>query len=88
MTEYLFTIPKALDLTRMKQIVAACENEIYFESEEGDRIALKSTLGQLIFFSMFHDLEFLHTKSHLRCFGKKDKERLSEILTLITDESR
>ena len=85
MNEYIFTFPQNLDLSLMKKIVTECENDVYFESNEGDRIALKSTLGQFIFFSMFQDLDFLHTESRIRCLGESDCHRLSTVLNIVPE---
>lgn len=82
MKEYYFSFPEQLDFSMLKNLIHQCENEVIFESTEGDRIALKSALGQFIFFSMSCELDFLHTNACLHCTGEHDRALLSQVLTL------
>lgn len=52
MKEYYFSFPEELDFSMLKNLVHQCENDVIFESTEGDRIALKSALGQFFFFDV------------------------------------
>ncbi len=81
MTEYYFTLPVKPDLDALKLLVIACENEVYFESTEGDRIALKSTLGQYLFFTIIRNADLL-TNSYIHCTGEHDKTLLKTQLML------
>lgn len=81
MTEYYFTLPANPDLDALNLLVITCENEVYFESTEGDRIALKSTLGQYLFFTIIRNADLL-ANSYIHCTGEHDKTLLKTQLIL------
>ena len=49
MKDFYFQITGQTDLNALIKLVAKCDNDVYYESTDGDRIALKSTFGQFIF---------------------------------------
>lgn len=52
--------PNINKLNFLKQ-VQKCNGEVLFETSEGDRIALKSTLSQYIFFTIVSNPELLQS---------------------------
>lgn len=83
MTEYKYTLTGGLHIEKFVDYVNECENEVFFESTEGDRISLKSTLGQFFFFALMKHPECLPDGSCIRCLGEHDYNILSSILISI-----
>ena len=81
MTDYYFILPEHFDLTALKNCVKSCENEVYFETTDGDNIALKSVLGQYLFLTIVQNFDSL-SDAQIHCIGKADKARLEHILIL------
>lgn len=79
MKDYYYQFPTESNLFEIMTVIENCENNVYFESDEGDRIALKSTLGQFIFFSL-NRLPDLSAGAHIHCLGEHDKLLLSRVL--------
>ncbi len=74
--DFTFPFSKITDLKNFLKAVKKCENEVYFKSAEGDRLALRSSFCQLI-------LCFLCSKRKppeqavIHCLGKHDSQILS-----------
>ncbi len=62
----------------LKQVQNCC-SEVLFESPEGDRIALKSTLSQYIFCTIASNPELLQSGT-IRFEKEEDKMLLSDFL--------
>lgn len=73
--EYTFPFNNTIDLKSFLEDVRKCEKEVYFETTEGDRLALHSTLSQFILCSLCNQPQLLADAS-IRCCGKHDKEIL------------
>lgn len=85
MKDFYFHISKQVDLNALKTLVEKCDNDVYYENDDGDKIALKSTLGQFIFFSLNYALDMLPQNSWIHCRGISDQNRLSQLLIPCTD---
>ncbi len=59
--------------------VRTCSRDVLFETEEGDRIALKSTLSQYIFCTIASNPELLRSGT-IRFTLEEDRELLKEFL--------
>lgn len=59
--------------------VQKCSDEVLFETPEGDRIALKSTLSQYIFCTIASNPELLQNGT-VRFKQEKDKKLLEDFL--------
>ena len=81
MTDYYFTLPEQYDLTALKNCICSCENEVYFETTDGDYIALKSALGQYLFLTIVQNFDSL-SDARIHCTGRADRTRLEHILIL------
>ena len=47
--EYVFPFKNTINLKTFLEDVTKCEQEVLFESTEGDKLALKSSLSRFIF---------------------------------------
>ena len=61
------------------EAVQSCTADVYFCSDEGDRLNLKSTLSQFLFASICGDREFL-SGGHVECAAEQDYVRLAPYL--------
>ncbi len=59
--------------------VRTCSRDVLFETEEGDRIALKSTLSQYIFCTIASNQELLQSGT-IRFIAEEDRELLQDYL--------
>lgn len=84
MKDFYFYITDQMDLNALKTLVDECDHDVYYESRDGDKIALKSTLGQFIFFSLNDALDIIPQDSWIHCVGVSDHKRLSQLLTPCT----
>ena len=50
--EYTFPFNNAIDLKKFLEDIKKCEGEVFFESTEGDKLALRSALTQFILYSI------------------------------------
>lgn len=57
------------------EAVQSCKSDVYFNSREGDRLNLKSTLSQYLFAAACGDRNFL-AQGSMECQKKEDYERL------------
>ena len=73
--EYTFPFNNAIDLKNFLEDVKKCENEVFFESTEGDKLALPSALSQFILYSICNQPQ-LSANALIRCFGEHDREIL------------
>ena len=69
------------------EAVQTCSEDVYFCSEEGDRLNLKSTLSQFLFASICGDRDYLRGGTVL-CQNETDYHRLSSYLEESEDEGR
>ena len=73
--EYTFPFNNAIDLKYFLEDVKKCEHEVFFESTEGDKLALHSALSQFILYSICNQPQ-LSANALIRCFGEHDREIL------------
>lgn len=66
--------------------VRTCSRDVLFETEEGDRIALKSTLSQYIFCTIASNPELLRSGT-IRFTLEEDRELLKEFLCDESEDS-
>lgn len=57
--------------------VSQCHSDVYFITEEGDNLNLKSTLSQFIFTSVLANAEILEN-AHIECHNPDDFDRLKD----------
>lgn len=80
MKNFYFQITNQVNLNALMALVAQCDNDVYYESADGDRIALKSTFGQFIFFTLNQTSDMLPRQSWIHCMGASDRNKLSQLL--------
>ena len=73
--EYTFPFKSTIDLKKFLEDVKKCENEVFFESTEGDKLALHSALSQFILYSICNQPQLLED-AVIRCHGEHDREIL------------
>lgn len=73
--EYTFPFSNTIDLKKFLEDVKRCEKEVFFETTEGDKLALHSALSQFILCSLCNQPRLLED-AIIRCSGKHDKELL------------
>ena len=73
--EFTFAFQNTIDLKQFLEDVRKCEHEVYFESTEGDKLALRSSLSQFILFSICSKPELLEG-AVIRICGEHDRELL------------
>lgn len=78
--EFTFDFQNTIDLKQFLEDVRKCEHEVYFESTEGDRLALRSALSQFILFSICNKPELLEG-AVIRVCGEHDRELLLPYFT-------
>lgn len=69
------------------ETVQTCAADVYFCSEEGDRLNLKSTLSQFLFASVCGDRDYLRGGTVV-CQNEADYDRLASYLVEGDDEGR
>ena len=74
--EFTFPFHNTIDLKAFLEDVKKCENEVFFESTEGDNLALKSALSQFILYSICNQPKLL-TGAIVRCTCEHDKQLLA-----------
>lgn len=70
--EFTFTFHSTIDLKQFLEDVRKCDHEVYFESAQGDKLALQSALSQFILFSICSDPQ-LSVNAVIRCRGEHDR---------------
>ena len=70
--EYTFPFHNTIDLKKFLDDVEKCENNVFFESTEGDKLALHSALSRFILYSLCNQPQLL-VDSVIRCFGEHDR---------------
>ena len=73
--EYTLPFNNTIDLKQFLDDVKKCENEVFFETTEGDKLALHSALSQFILYSICNQPQ-LSADALIRCFGEHDREIL------------
>ena len=73
--EYTFPYHNTIDLKKFLEDVKKCENEVFFETTEGDKLALHSALSQFILCSLCNQPQLLED-AIIRCCGQHDREIL------------
>ena len=73
--EYTLPFNNTIDLKQFLDDVKKCENEVFFETTEGDKLALHSALSQFILYSICNQPQ-LSANALIRCFGEHDREIL------------
>ena len=73
--DFTFPFQNTIDLKQFLEDVRKCEHEVYFESTEGDKLALRSSLSQFILFSICNKPELLKG-AVIRICGEHDRELL------------
>lgn len=69
------------------ETVQTCAADVYFCSDEGDRLNLKSTLSQFLFASVCGDRDYLRGGTVV-CQNEADYDRLASYLVEGDDEGR
>ena len=70
--EYTFPFRNTIDLKKFLEDVKKCENKVFFESAEGDKLALHSALSQFILYSLCNQPQLL-ANAVIRCFDEHDR---------------
>ena len=70
--EYTFPFNNAIDLKKFLVDIKKCEGEVFFESTEGDKLALRSALSQFILYSICNQPQ-LSADAIIRCFNEHDR---------------
>lgn len=70
-----------INIEKFLSSVQECEEDVFFETQEGDRYSLQSVLSQFVFSSRARDIEFL--KSGTICFRNQEDQKL--LLPYLTD---
>lgn len=73
--DYIFPFDRTIDLKAFIEDVRECENQVYFESTEGDKLALRSALCQFILYSICNQPQLIKG-AVIRCFGEHDRQLL------------
>ena len=73
--EYTFPFNNTIDLKKFLKKEKKCEYEVFFETTEGDKLALHSALSQFILYSICNQPQ-LSANALIRCFGEHDREIL------------
>lgn len=73
--EYSFPFNNAIDLKKFLEDVKKCENEVFFETTEGDKLALHSALSRFILYSICNQPQ-LSAAAVIRCFDEHDRKIL------------
>ncbi len=72
---FIFPYQNTIHLKALLEDIRKCENEVYFESAQGDRLSLRSGLSQFIIYSICMMPE-LTKGAVIRCTGEHDKQIL------------
>lgn len=67
-----------VDIVCFLQVVKECEADVYLETDENDRLNLKSVLSQYVAVVMTSDKELMK-RCHITC-NDKDCEKLMEFM--------
>lgn len=70
---------KGADILKFMEDVQSCSGDIFFISQEGDRLDLKSTLSQFLFASVCSDRSFLD-RGDVECLQQNDYRKLMTFL--------
>lgn len=70
---------KGADILKFMEDVQSCSGDIFFISQEGDRLDLKSTLSQFLFASVCSDRSFLD-RGDVECQQQNDYRKLMTFL--------
>lgn len=73
--DFTFSFTEIADLKKFLEAVKTCENEVYFESADGDRLSLRSALCRLILYSICCRRE-QPKNAVIRCYGEHDRQLL------------
>ena len=73
--DFIFSFDNTIDLKTFIEDVRKCENEVFFESTEGDKLALHSALCQFILYSICSQPQLIKG-AVIRCFGEHDRQIL------------
>ena len=74
--DFTFPFDNKIDLKAFLEDVKKCENEVFFESTEGDKLALQSALSQFILYSICNQPKLL-TGAIVRCTCEHDRRLLA-----------
>ena len=74
--EYVFPFKNTINLKTFLEDVTKCEQEVLFESTEGDKLALKSSLSRFILYSVCNQPELLEGQPDTKEIGNKLQEIL------------
>lgn len=66
-----------IDVQTFFKVIAQCNGDVFFHSEEGDHLNLKSTLSQYIF-AVIESGGKLLTSGEIICTNVKDEEKLKD----------
>lgn len=75
----MMRLKKNCDLLSFLRTVKNCESDVYFYTQEGDQLNLKSTLSQYLF-SMLSGNRLLLEHSHIECCSNDDLKKLVSFL--------
>lgn len=78
--EFTFAFRNTIDLKQFLEDVRKCEHEVYFESTEGDKLALRSALSQFILLSICNEPQLL-AGAVIRGYSEHDRELLLPYFT-------
>ncbi len=73
---FTFPFSKINDMKNFLKAVKKCENEVYFESAEGDSLALRSGFCQLLL-CVLCSRKKPPAQAAIRCSGEHDRQILS-----------
>lgn len=75
--DFLFPFKNTIDLKAFLQDVSKCDKEVFFESTEGDKLSLKSSLSHFILYSVCNSQPELLSGAVIRCQCEHDRKLLA-----------
>lgn len=72
---------KGINLILFMKAVKTCDSDVWFQTEEGDRLNLKSILSQYIFSTITNCKNMLES-GRIECRQDSDEEKLKEFLVM------
>ena len=72
-------LKKNVSLKDFIDTVKRCQHDVYFESNEGDHLNLKSSISQFVFASAGNDEEYLH-QGTIVCESVSDYATLADYI--------
>lgn len=79
----MYRLKPDIDLEQLFDCVYTCSSDVYFQTQDGDNLNLKSQLSHYVLMIVSNNYDFL-SKGYIQCYDPADYTRLKDYIIQVS----